>query len=460
MNICKNAFRAILAATLAAGFALTAEAADVKTDKPAQAAQIPIVIEAETLHFNDSTGVLFADGNVIITQGQNKVMANHIDGNTKQSEVWIDGQAHMLQPGVDLTGNAARYNYAKQTGSMTKVAGMVDKQRVAADAIEVLPNQAIIHNGTVTKCPAKVPDYHVSASKVEIWPGEKMIFYNAKFWIKNTVIFSLPKYQKMLGAESEVEFPTIGYNNRNGVYIRQHFEYPLGDNTSIYADPAYYSRSGFKPVYGVINREKTYSLSVIKGSFRDADDNWVKKDPEIKLETVPRKIGSSPIRYTFTAVSGFWQDGAIRSWHQDYLLYFAHDPIQVGAKSKLSIGAGWETIRESYDHSQRNSPKADMKLDTKWSPKWSTVIAYHYTMNNEGLFDFNQADMGKELDFGVIYKLDRLNSIGISHRYDLGDHRVYDRDYTWYHNFHCWDMSVTYREKRKEWNCDLTVTRW
>jgi len=460
MNICKNAFRTILAVTLAAGFVVTAQAAEPKNDKPAAAPQIPIVIEADTLHFNDSSGVLFADGNVVITQGQNKVMANHIDGNTRQSEVWIDGQAHMLQPGVDLIGNAARYNYGQRTGSMQKVAGIVDKQIVAANSVEVLPNEAIIHNGSVTRCPAKVPDYHVSASKVEIWPGDKMIFYEAKFWIKNTVIFSLPKYQKMLTTGSEAEFPTVGYNNKNGISIRQHFEYPLGDRTAVFADPTYYTHAGFKPVYGVIDREKTYSLSVINGSFRDADNNWIKKEPEFKFETHPQKIGSSPIKYTFTALSGFWKDGAIRSWHQDYLLYFTHDPIQVNANSKLWVGAGWETILESYDQSQRDSLKADVKLETKWSPKWSTHLAYHYTMNNRGLFAFNQADMGKELDFGVIYKLDRLNSIGVSHRYDLGDHRVFDRDYTWYHNLHCWDLAVTYREKRQEINCDLTVTRW
>ena len=458
MNICKNAFRAILAVTLLSGLVSMAEAAEAPNDKPT--AQIPIVIEADNLHFNDSTGVLFADGNVTVTQGANKVMADRIDGNTRQSEIWIDGRAHMLQPGVDLIGNVARYNYEKRTGSMQKVGGIVDKHYVAANTIEILPNESIIHEGTVTKCPAKVPDYHVSAAKVEIWPGEKMIFYDAKFWIKNTVIYSMPKYQKMQGAAAEAEFPTVGYTSRNGVSIRQHFEYPLNDHIAVFATPAYYSRAGFKPVYGVIDREKTYSLSVINGSFRDSDNNWIKKEPEFKFEMRPQKIGSSPNKYTFTAVSGFWKDGDIRSWHQDYLLYFTHDPIKVNTNSQLMIGAGWETILESYDHSHRDSLKADVKLSTKWSDKWSTSLAYHYTMNNKGLFDFNQADMGKELDFGIIYKVDRLNSIGISHRYDLGGHRVYDRDYTWYHNLHCWELAVTYREKRQELVCDLTVTRW
>ena len=141
-------------------------------------------------------------------------------------------------------------------------------------------------------------------------------------------------------------------------------------------------------------------------------------------------------------------------------MYFDRNPIKISDKSKLMMGAGWEINLESYDHSQRDSLKADIVLATQWTPKWSTTLGYHYTMNNEGLFAFNQADMGKELDFGFIYKLDRLNSIGISHRYDLGDHRVYDRDYTWYHNLHCWDLAVTYREKRHEFKCDLTVTRW
>ena len=141
-----------------------------------------------------------------------------------------------------------------------------------------------------------------------------MIFYDAKFWIKDTVIYSIAKYQKMLGAEGESEFPTVGYTSSSGVSIRQHIEYPLSDRVALFADPTYYSRAGFKPIYGAIDREKGYSLSIVNGSFRDSDDNWVKKEPEIKFQTHPQPIADWPIKYTFTAVSGFWKDGAIRSW--------------------------------------------------------------------------------------------------------------------------------------------------
>lgn len=460
---------------LVSAVSLTGQAADKQKDKAAEGnktketakveakveAKVPIVLEADDLSFSDSTGDLFAKGHVSVVQNNQKMLTEFLRGNSKQTEFWIDGKGDFFQPGTNLTGIETHYNYTSHTGTMHNAFGMVDKQHISGKTIEMLPNEMIIHDGTTTGCPAKVPDYHVSAERVEIWPGDKMIAYNAKFWIKNTEIFSMGKYQTSLRkGEEKSAFPRIGYNNKDGMYIHQYWEVPIGDHVAAFLDPGYYSKSGFKPEYGIIDREKTYSIKLVQGEYRDDDDNWIKKEPELKFELYSQRLSKLPISYTFSALYGKWTDKNKTSWHQDYKLYFSRDTINLSKSLFLNLGTGIQRIHESYDGSNRNIIKFDTVLTKQWSPKLTTTAEYHYTKNNVSLFNYDSADMAREGDLGFTYKIDNMNTIGFRQSYDLNNNKIYDQDYTWYRNLHCWQATFTYRAKRKEFKWDFAVTRW
>ena len=160
----------------------TAEKQENKLTEPNKA-KVPIVIEADNLSFSDATGDLFADGNVVFTKEQETILTDHMRGNSKQTEVWIDGEATLMQPGAKLVGTGTHYNYTSRLGNMDKAKGKVGNEYISGDTMDFSPTKLVAYNGVMTKCPAIVPDYHVSADKVEIWPGEKMIAYNAKFWL-------------------------------------------------------------------------------------------------------------------------------------------------------------------------------------------------------------------------------------------------------------------------------------
>jgi len=441
------------------GTTLPGQAADKKAATETKT-NAPIVIEGDQLAFSDLTGEVFAQGNVKVTQDQATVLADNIRGNTKQSEVWVDGKATFLQLGVNLVGLDTHYNYKEKTGTMLKASGMVDKERVTGQNMEFFPEKLVIHDGTMTKCPAKVPDYHVSASKIEIWPGDKMIAYNVKFWIKDKVIYSMPKYKKDLTEDSNSSFPKIGYNSDDGVYIRQHLEYPVTDNIGAFTDLAYYSKSGFKPAYGLIDREKNYSLTLAQGDFQDDDDNWIKKEPELKLNYHSRRLGNLPVSYTFSAVYGKWTDDYKTSWHQDYNLYFSHDPIKLNSTTTLYLGTGYEVVSESYNSSTTNSYKFDVTATKAFSPKLDTWVGYSYRQNKNNVFEYNSVDLSKELKLGLNYRIDNMNAITYSQSYDLENHRIHDEDYIWHRNLHCWQLDITYRAKRDQIKFNLNTTHW
>lgn len=433
-----------------------------KKQKSAAKPAAPIVVEADDLRFSDETGDVLARGHVHITQDGTELLAEQVDGNTKRTSLWVNGAATYLDPAqsVNLIGNGIFYNYKEKTGTMETAHGKVDRNIVAGQTIEIQPGEVIIHNGTTTTCPAKVPDYHVSADKIEIYPGDKLIAYNAKFWIKDKMIFSMGKYQKSLQRNAMSEFPRVGYRAYGGFFVGQYLEYPLSPKVAVYGDMVYYSQKGFRPSYGVSDREQDYSINLIGGHYLDDDGNWIKKTPELNFNYYSHRLGHSPLSYSFTAVYGRWSDDYKTSWHQDYSLYFSRDPIKLSPSLTLYLGTGWERVHESYDGSTNNILRFDATLNKTVNSRLTTWVGYHYTRNNTTLFDYNRTDLGRELDTGFSYRIDRLDTISFNQSYDLTNNRVYDQDYTWTRNLHCWQASITYRARRNQVVADLSTIRW
>jgi lipopolysaccharide assembly outer membrane protein LptD (OstA) len=425
------------------------------SDKPASANQVaPIEIAADDLNFSDSTGDIYAKGNVIITRNTDEITSDLLQGNIKSHEIWTDSTATILEPKYNLAGTGIQYNYENRRGSISSATGHVGKLHVGGEEVSMTPDEVVIHNGMVTTCPAKVPDYHISADKIEVWPGDKLIAYNAKFWIRNMVLFSLPKYELSLrdnksSDSSRSPFPSIGLSSGDGVYVKQSLTYPLTKNLSLYTDLVYYSKANFKPTYGFIDQEKNYDIHLLGGYFRDSDGNWIQKRPELEFSYYAHRLGHLPASYTFGAAVGNWIDSTKSSWHQDYNFYLSGDPIHLGS-STLNLGAGMEQVRESYEKSIENSLKLDAVLTSPISSNLSTSMEYHSNSNLHSIFAYNQPTTSKELDLSVNYRIDHMNSISVRESYDLVSRRVADLDYTWNRNIHCFEADVTYRAKRKQ----------
>lgn len=442
------------------------KAQEEKAPAAKAAPMAPIVFEGDDISYDEATGNVYAKGNVKITQEAAKITSDEMKGNTQTFDVWVDGKAHITQtvkPRLDLNGYNSYYNYQKREGTMEKMAGRADEQFIKGEKIEFFPDEIIVYNGTTTKCPAKKPDYHMSASKIEIWPNQKMIAYNAKFWIKDTILYSTKRYETKIGDNaSDNAFPKIGYNSDDGVYVKQKFEHAFNDTLSAFADIGYYSKHDFKNDYGLVWRQPSYYVVAETGDFQDDDGNWIKKEPNFRFVYPTKKIGSTPYNYRFDAEYGKWSDAYKTSWHQDYELYFSRDAIKLTDSLKLYLGAGYQIVKESYNGMSIDTFKYDATLYQTLTPKISVWTGYHYTKNDiaSTLFNYDVADVGKELASGISYRFDDKNTLVIAQSYDLERSRTADMDYTWYRNLHCWKASLTYREKRDEWKFKVDVAHW
>jgi LPS-assembly protein len=418
------------------------------------ATKVPIVIEGEQVSFSDVTGEIFAEGNVVLTQNGDTVMGETIRGNVKSHDVWIEGKGTILRPGLKADVDGAHYNYNLKSGELNKANGKIEHGFFTSANLSVDPKELVLQEGTITGCPDKVPHYHVSADKIEVWPGEKIIAYNAKFWVGKKAIFTLPRYQRSLkpGQHKESSFPSIGYNSTDGISIKQYLEFPTSPSFALFADLDYYSKQGFKPYYGAIYHRSDYDISVKQGDFQDSNNNWITKEPELNFNLFNRRLGTLPYNYKFDAVYGKWVDNVKSSWHQEYNFYINHDTIELSPSSKLDLGLGFSQVRESYDQSVVNRLKFDSNLAKIWSPRFSGWIGYHYLQNNNAtVFSYDSDDVGRKIDTGISFQISNKDRIIINPIYSIDTDSFKDLDYTWRRNLHCWEADFTYRAKRDQY---------
>lgn len=436
----------------------------VKPVKPNQPA--PITFEGDDISFDERSGEVLAKGHVKITQAESRVLADAMKGNTKTDEVHIEDKAHMLQvsqPRVVLDGYKTNYNYEKKTGVMNNAKGKVEQQYITGEKLEFYPERVVIYNGTATKCSAKTPDYHTSAEKIEIWPNERMVMHNVKFWIKNKVIVTKKLYQTSLepGAKDAV-YPRLNYNNDDGIAISQRFDYPVAPKVEAYVDVNYYSKHGFKNVYGTdwINGNNHFDLQY--GSFEDSDNDWIKKEPTLKYKYGEKRLGDTPFNYTLGAEVGKWSDSRVTSWHKKYYASLRRDPIDFGGNLRLYTDMQYSITKESYNHSQVSGISYSGVFVKDFNDRFSIFTGYHYTENTKAnsLFNYDAEDYAKKWESGFSYRIDDRNRIVIGENYDIDSKTIKDVDYYWYHDVHCAQMILRYRAKRDQISLHFAFTPW
>lgn len=442
--------------------------------QPVDATQaVPTAFEGDELTYDQNTGEFIARGKVHIVQmdgHQFDAVDGLVTGNTQKQEISVPGQAHVLQitPGqarITLDGFNTFYRYGEQTGTMEAAKGKVDHQYVSGKRFEFYPDRVIIYEGTTTKCGAKKPDYHLSGDKITIYPNDKMIIDHAKFWARGAVLYSRKRYEQSLEpGEEGPHYPRIGYSKKDGVWIEQNVRLPLGKgleaNGRIYAN----TKDGLKSRGTLDYRKGPAHLQLAYGNYEDSNDRWLKRDPSFRF-WYSRPLGyRSHLNYSLETEHGRWHrnEGDISSMHRYYKLGISRDPIRLGRDWFLFLSGSYSVTQETYNHSENKGYNWDISTVRRFDDRWAAYLAYAYSTNNtkNSLFDYNLDSYSRKAEAGFSYRLDDKNRFVVGLQYDLEGRKLKDVDYYWFHDLHCSQVIVRYREKRNTWKVSWEFTPW
>ena len=432
--------------------------------KPGERA--PAVFEGDDLVYHTETGEFIAQGKVDIIQlDGRRFQTDKATGNVNDQIVNIQGRAHMLQvvdgqPRVTLDGFRTTYNYGTSRGTMGSAKGKAGEYYITGKRFEFYPDHIVAFDATQTKCGANRPDYHVSAKKMEIWPEQVIKMYKIKFWIKDTVVGTKDYDEKKFDETDHIDFPRVGYNKDHGAYIEQRFKFPIADHfenvTQLHLETKHGVRSNTEVRYG--NRDA--SARVVYGFYSDSDNVWIQKEPSLILH-YGRHFDHLPASYGFSYEIGHWRGNSVESTHQKYEVGLARDPI-VFKNWVWTLGTSYTITKESSDKSTVNGINYGTRLLKEFNDRSAAFVGYYYTKNNKknSLFDFENDDYSKKITTGLSYRFDAKNRVVVGLNFDADRSNVQDVDYYWYHDLHCSQLIMRYRERRDKFEAHWQFTPW
>ena len=426
---------------------------------------LPIQLTGDKAEYDSVSGDFHLSGNVVITQGMEKLITTHAHGNMKTGDVWLEQGGSVVEPGTTMTGKWVHYNFHTKTGEIKEITGKGKKEWFDAPHATIHPDRMVVDEGGVmSRCPSKEhpPCLSVQAKTFEIYPKEKMVAHDVKVFVRGKHIYSRDIWVNEVNDNGARIVPRVGYGGSdNGVYIKVDAGWQFDEKTSANAALIDYSKAGYKPMYSVKHNERNFELTYQNG-WEEDDDDWYKKQNNWKLRYKPHHfIDGLPLSYSGYFEYGLWKNDETgrKSWHKEYALYLSHDPIYLfnSKNTVLNLTVGKKWVNESYTGDTRSTDMYYATLAQKLGRKWNTWIGWYREDITSSLFDIGQPDMAKELRNGLRWSPNGNDTFTIVNRYDVGKGHQYETRYAWLHKFCCWALELSYEKEQYEDDSSLKM---
>lgn len=442
-------------------------AADIKDtrtkEEKAAGTPMPINMTAEHADYDSVSGDFHVTGNVVITQGVEKLTTSEAYGNMKTGDVYMEKGGTIADKNQTASGKWIHYNFNNKTGEIKEISGSGIKDVYNSPHAIITPEKIVMDQGGVMqRCPAvKHPAcLAVKAKTFEIYPKDKLVAKDVQVFMRGKHIYSRDRWVNRLddGAKTRIR-PTAGWEDKNsGFYLGVKLEQPISNDVSVIADVVDYSRVGFKNDYGVKYDNKIFGLKYTNGWVLD-DDHWYKKQNNWRFNLKSQRIAKGlPLSYSGYFEYGLWErekdrsrERINRSWHKEYAAYLNHDPIHFfnSKKNSLNLTVGKKWVNESLTGETRSTEMYYTTFNQIINPKWMVWTGYYHERLTSSLFDIHQPDMAHEWRMGLRFKPDRTNTFSIVNRYDTENGEQYETDYRWEHKFCCWRLEFTFEDERR-----------
>ena len=419
---------------------------------------LPIQLTGDKAEYDSVSGDFHLSGNVVITQGLERLETTHAHGNMKTGDVWLEQGGTIVETGNRMTGKWVHYNFHTKTGEIKEITGGSKKEWYDAPHATIYPDKLVVDEGGVmSRCPSKEhpPCLSVKAKTFEIYPKDKMVAHDVKIFIRGKHIYSRDIWVNELDESKTRIMPRIGYGGSdNGAYIKVDANWQFNEKTEANAELVKYSKAGYKPMYSLEHNERNFAIEY-KNGWEEDDDDWYKKQNTWKFRYKPHHfIDGLPLSYSGYFEYGLWknEDRHYRSWHKEYAVYINHDPIYLfnSKNTVLNLTVGKKWVNESLTGDTLSTDMYYATLSQKLGRKWSTWVGWYREDITSTLFDIGQPDMAKELRNGLRWSPNKNDIFTVVNRYDVGKGHQYETRYEWLHKFCCWALELSYEKEKAE----------
>ena len=462
---------------------------------------LPLIIKGDDAQYSSESGDFIIEGNVRLEQGLTNVTSTKAVGNANTGDIWLLEGGTLQEPTNRVNARWAHYNFNKETGELLhlKGASSANPRSGKFDYYEA-PHGLIEHGmlimdqgGMSTRCPAVKhhPCVSVKAKTITIIPNDRIIARGVQVFVKGKHVYSRDVWINELNKENKQIKPRIGWDNERGWYASLEYSRPIGNPllknpTTFYMEQIFYTKSKYKPFYGITHDRRDFYVRVNSGYVYDSDNDeldegiWLHKKIDWGLFLKPHRIAKGlPLSIDGYITHGLWKysNQNWESWHTEKAVFLRHDRFYpLGGKKlymDLMVGRKWihESLNNETTRRYGNSLNTNIyhgTLGYRFSNKWNIWTTYHNEHRTSYLFSKDQPSFVKDLSVGIAWNPDQHNAFTIINRRNLDSethtHGNYTTTFTWRHRFCCELLTVSYEKKHynheNKWTVKFDFLSW
>src|SRR5262252_4024683 len=153
-----------------------------------------VILQSETLEYFQQEKRVVATGNVTVTYGDKRLLADQLELHTDTNTGTAWGHVRLISPTDDLAASRIEFDLTSERGVLYDSAGKAGKvYHIVGERIERLgPRTLQVRRGRVTTCTGAVPAWEFRAPETQIGLRDYIVMQQPIFWIKGIPVFYMP----------------------------------------------------------------------------------------------------------------------------------------------------------------------------------------------------------------------------------------------------------------------------
>src|SRR5262245_1632121 len=212
----------------------------------------PLEITAERIDYLQEQEIYEADGSVMVNQGTLRLTADHMTIQTLPGILIATGHVRLTDPKADLVTERLELNVNTEAGVVThgRVHLKSTNTSVEGRLLQRFSEEHYrVKEGRFTNCDAQkgeTPAWRFTFKDLDLKIGDNVAFTGAWFCVNDVPVIPIPTLTYPLSKrQTGFLIPTVGYNNRFGMYAQESFFWAITPSQDLTVSPFYYSKLGY-----------------------------------------------------------------------------------------------------------------------------------------------------------------------------------------------------------------------
>ena len=304
----------------------------------------PLVVDADTVSYDQATQQVTASGNVRLTYRGIRLRADSASFDLREERLTARGSVVLVEPqGRELRGETLTYDIRTEQGVFTNTETVISNFFMRSAQVQTFGQRIVATDAMITTCDPARPAYRVTASRIEIIPGDRIVATHASLWVGSFRVFTLPVYTISLRSAEETarSFPSFGYNHVDRLWADYGYLYSLGSiGGRLYGK--YGTGSGFIVNNTLAYRRPSYAVALVVGRNQNAD-LVIFDQAELTFALGPHRLGMLPV-FADVAIGGGWfrEIGGLGTSRLQYRIGLSTPSVALGPNTTWQATVSWQ----------------------------------------------------------------------------------------------------------------------